>query len=174
MSNMHPSFSSEPNPPRGYISCHSTASPESLPQIKKDMDLLWRSAQQCKKFINEGVSTDGNQNVGMLKFVSDFKKYFLDMDGQARKSAFEITNIGVCDGGAGDDNATERKKVVFDRMLFASGLSNYANPYTFSLATAKGGDMTVALCWDTSVVEDEDAILMSEWMEKQLKDLAGA
>ena len=174
ISNLNPYFSSEPNPPGGYISCRSTASPEGLPQIKEDVDLLWQSAQQCKKFIDEGASTHQNLNIGMLKFVPNFKKYFLGMDGQARQNTFEITNIGVCDGGAGDDDATEGKKVVFDRMLFASGLSNYATPYTFCLSTAKGGDMTVTLCWDTGVIENEDAIEMSGWMEEQLKGLAGA
>lgn len=165
VSNVTPYFSSEANPSRGYLSCASSLD-EKLSSGADEK--LWGSARAVKKFIDKGTATSHNQHVNMLKFVSDYKKYFLGLLGTTRAHAFEVTNIGVVDGGAGRDD----EKATFDRVMFSAGGCVYGDPFAIFLATAKNGYMTVAVGWQGGVVSDEEGKDMLGWLEAQLKGLA--
>ena len=162
-------FSYEVKPPRGYISCAS--SPSEILSLSDD-EKLWASARATKKHIDEKTSTTHNQMVNMLKFVGDLKGFFLGQLGTKRAHAFEVTNIGVVDGGVGKEGGGA--KATFDRLTFSTGLSTYAEPYCILLATAKNGLMTVAVSWETGTVGDEEAKDVLGWLEGELKRLAGA
>jgi len=164
VSNLQPRFSAEEPPPWGYISCRS----ESEDSPEKDDGRLWESARAVKKLIAEQTSTTTNQNVGLLKFVSDIPKLFYGMFDKKREHAFEVTNVGVLDGGIGGG------KAYFDRAQFNTGLSVYGDPYAISVASAKNGLMTVSLNWETGVVKDEDALELVRWLEDALKGLSSA
>jgi hypothetical protein len=164
VSNVEPYFSSEAKPPRGYISC-ALSSDEKV--SSREDEELWDGARACKKFIDEKTSTTHNQNVNLLKFVSDYPKYFLGLLGSKRAHAFEVTNIGIVDGGSGKDEG----KACFDRVMFSTGHCTFGSPYCVYLATAKNGFMTVALSWEVGVV-GEEAKDMLGWLEGKLKGLA--
>ncbi|TVY31776.1 putative alcohol acetyltransferase, partial [Lachnellula subtilissima] len=72
VSNLTPCFSSEERPPWGYISCRSMSSDKP----EQDDEKLWEGARASKKEIDEGTATASDQNVGLLKFVSDYNKFF--------------------------------------------------------------------------------------------------
>jgi hypothetical protein len=165
VSRVTPYFSSEANPPRGYISCVSSL--DGKLHLGNDKE-LWESARTLKKFISESTSTIHNQMVNMVKFVSDIRKYFLVMLGTKRQSAFEVTNIGVIDGGVGSDE----EMASFDRLMFSGGGSTYGEPYAVFLATAKHGYMTVSIVWQDVVVSDEGAKDMLGFLEESLRELA--
>lgn len=167
VSNIEPYFSSETKPSRGYISCASSSGEKVA---SGDDEQLWNSAQICKKFINNRTSTMHNQNVNLLKFVSDFPKYFLGLLGTKRHHAFKVSNIGVVDGGVGK----EPGNAMFDRVMFSSAQCTYDTPYFLCLATAKNGFMVVALSWEVGVVGDEEAKDLLGWLEVELKGLAEA
>lgn len=164
ISNVTPYFSSEAKPSRGYISCAYSQDEKLSSAIDEK---LWESARAVKQFIEQNTATSHNQHVNMLKFVSDYKGYFLGLLGTKRAHAFEVMNIGVVDGGAGGDAA----KASFDRVMFSAGGCVFGDPYAIFLATAKNGYMTVAVGWQSSVVSDEEAKDMLGWLEMELKGL---
>jgi len=129
---------------------------------------LGRSGMQreCKNFIAENTSTSSNQNVGLLKFVKDFPAFFYGMLGKPRDHAFEVTNIGVVDGGLLDGVG----KATFNNLIFSSSLCTYGDPYCISIVSAKNGDMTIALSWESGVVEDNKAEEIINWLEIELKN----
>ena len=191
ISAVQPYFSSELKPPRGYISCRSASiSSTSTPcgqssKGRKEDEELWSSARACKLFIENGASSPANQNVGMLHFVTDFAKYFLGQLGTKRNNAFEVTNIGILDGGVRADRETEgdatsttnneenkvKERVTFDRVMFSGSLNTQGEPFLVATATAKNGFMTVAICWATGVVSDEEAADLKMGLEQQLREL---
>ncbi|TVY18016.1 putative alcohol acetyltransferase FCK4 [Lachnellula arida] len=168
VSNLTPCFSSEERPLWGYISCRSNSGDKP----EQDDEKLWEGARASKKQIDEGTATTSNQNVGLLKFVSDYNKFFYGMFGKKREHAFEVTNIGVLDGGVRGEAGEQ--KACFDRVLFATAQCTYADPYIFSIASAKNGIMTVSLSWATGVLDDDEAVEMIDWLEGALKGLSEA
>ena len=106
--------------------------------------------------------------VGLLKFVSNFPPFFYGKLGNKRDYAFEVSNIGVLDGGVGEGR---KGKVSFDRIMFTSSQSCYGAPFCFCIASAKCGDLVVALSWEKGVVTDEDAVGLLSWLEGALRSL---
>jgi hypothetical protein len=159
-------FSSETKLPRGYISCY-TASPETT--VGRDPQ-LWEGARACKAVIDKRSSTAANQNVGLLRFVRDYAKFFLRTLGTKRQYAFEVSNIGVLDGGAktGEEN---KERATFDRVTLSTALCTSGNPYTIFLATAKSGYMAVSIGWETGIVSEGEAVDLLKWLAKELRGL---
>jgi hypothetical protein len=161
-------FSSETKPARGYISCNTSSTEPTTGNDPK----LWEGARECKTMIVERTSTILNQNVGMTRFVSNYRKLFLGWLGTKRQHAFEVSNIGVLDGGmkVGEEN---KERATFDRARFSTALCTYGDPYTIFIATAKNGYMTVSLGWATGIVREQEAVGLLEWLETQLRGLVG-
>jgi hypothetical protein len=160
-------FSSETKPARGYISCDASS---TAPTTENDSK-LWEGARECKAMIVERSSTTLDQNVGMTRFVSNYRKLFLGWLGTKREHAFEISNIGVLDGGVkvGEEN---KERATFDRARFTTALCTYGDPYTIFIATAKNGYMTVSLGWATGVVSEQEGVGLLVWLETELRRLA--
>lgn len=158
-------FASESSPTQGYIPCLSEydASPSSD-------DVLWDSARKVKNVLSEKGASSRNQGVGLLKFAGDFQKFFMNTLGTKRVYSFEVTNVGVIDGGVRAEG--ERDEVSFDRVVFTSGGCTFSPPMVFRVATAKCGDLCINLGWESEVVEDEKAEEMIRWLEEVLRDLA--
>lgn len=176
VSNVVPHFSSEEKTPRGYISCVSPSVPSAIGKDFKDEHehqdkTLWNSARETKAFILANTASPDNQMVGLLKFVSDIVGFFNKKFGQRREFAFEITNIGVLDGGV--DAGKEEERVTFDKVSFSGSICTYAEPFGISLATAKNGFMTVAMRWEVGVTSKEDGKEMAGWLEGSLRALGG-
>jgi hypothetical protein len=160
-------FSSETKPARGYISCNT-----SFTELTPGNDpKLWEGARECKAVIVKRSSTTLNQNAGMTRFVSNYRKLFLGWLGTKREHAFEVSNIGVLDGGlkVGEE---DKERATFDRARFSTALCTYGDPYTIFIATAKNGYMTVSLGWATGVVSEQESVGLLEWLETELRRLA--
>lgn len=159
-------FTSERSPPNGFIPCRSDSETSSVGD-----DALWESARKVKDLLLEKGATSRNQGVGLLKFVAgNFVKFFLSKLGTKRVYSFEVTNVGVIDGGVHDDG--ERDEVSFDRVMFTSGGGTFSPPLVFRVVTAKGGDLCINVGWESEVVEDGKAEEMARWLEEVLKGLA--
>ena len=76
-----------------------------------------------------------------------------------RIDSFEVSNIGVVDGGFDD----ERKVARVKRVLFSQSSNVMAPAYVFSVATAKGGELGIALTWQQGIldVESVDRVLVA-------------
>lgn len=164
VSSVTPYFASEPNPPCGYISCAST----STDKPSSSNNELWESARQTRQFIASGSASPKNQMVGMLRFAPDFKGFFLGLFGKKRDHAFEVSNIGVVDGGIGEGEG----KASFDKVVFSTGLCVYGDPFSVLVASAKGGDLTVSVSWMSEVTEKEEGVALCEYLEEWMRGLA--
>jgi hypothetical protein len=160
-------FSSETKPARGYIFCNTSSTKLTTENDPK----LWEGARECKAKIVKQSSTILNLKIGMTRFVSNYRKLFLGWLGTKREHSFELSNIGVLDGGVkvGEEN---KERATFDRARFSTALCTYGDPYTIFVATAKNGYMTVSLGWATGVVSGQEAVGLLEWLETELRRLA--
>ncbi|CZR69345.1 uncharacterized protein PAC_19245 [Phialocephala subalpina] len=169
-----PQYSSETTTPAGYISCLSS----SNPLVKKqDEELLWDSARKCRQVIEENTKEIRNQAVNMLKFVPDLRGFFLGKLGGKREHAYEVTNIGVLDGGlgAGKEGGKGKatfSKATFSKATFSTALCTYGDPHCVSMVTVRGGDMTVGINWIEAVTPGEEARGLKDFLEGQLREMA--
>ncbi|KAL2836302.1 hypothetical protein BJY01DRAFT_59224 [Aspergillus pseudoustus] len=152
---------------RGFISC---APWEADKEEGVDDPRMWDRARECSRHIRNAVSTRSNHTVTLLKYVADLRKYFLDMHGRERKYSFETTNIGVIDGGLGEDGLP-MSPASFDKAIFTGNVSKYSGPFCLAICTVKYGLMTVALGWEQGLVGDETAEGLGTWLEARLMSL---
>jgi hypothetical protein len=108
----------------------------------------WEEARRARQTIENVLSLKGkNAHPNLLKYVNDVHELFLSKVGKARKSSFEVSNVGVL---AADQDPT---KPQIGRMVFSQSASVTGNAFEISVIT--GGDrcMTLAFTWQTHVVE---------------------
>ncbi|KAJ4033364.1 Alcohol acetyltransferase [Fusarium oxysporum] len=128
---------------------------------------VWSSA----KAIRDGLSAKldlgtKNDHIGLAKFVKDWQSFVKD-HGKTRSYSWEISNLGVIQGkaeGEGDNWAIESATFTQTAPTFGSAL-------TFSVISAKGGDLTVTNTWQDGVVEEELALGVSSDVEGWLNEL---
>ncbi|KAG4443363.1 hypothetical protein IFR05_001152 [Cadophora sp. M221] len=167
VSNVTPYFAFESNPPRGYISCART--PDDAPNGGEN-ETLWESARKTREFIAAGSASPNDQMVGVLKFAGDLRSFFLGLWGKKRDHAFEVSNVGVVDGGI--DAAADGGKAWFDKMVFSSGLCVYGDPFSVLVVSAKGGHLTVSVGWMSEVTEERDGVALCEYLGQWMTGLA--
>ncbi|KAH7305091.1 alcohol acetyltransferase [Rhexocercosporidium sp. MPI-PUGE-AT-0058] len=166
VSTVTPYFAFEARPPRGYIPC--ATAPHDKPTGGNN-EALWESARQTRQFIANGSTSPKNQMVGMLKFASDLKSFFLGMWGKKRDHAFEISNIGTVDGGIGGGQGEER--AWFDKMVFSTGLCVYGDPFSVLVVSAKGGNLTVSVSWMSEVTEEREGVALCKFLDEWMSGL---
>jgi hypothetical protein len=108
----------------------------------------WEEARRARQTIENVLSLKGkNAHPNLLKYVNDVHDLFLSKVGKARKSSFEVSNVGVL---AADQDPT---KPQIGRMVFSQSASVTGNAFEISVIT--GGDrcMVLAFTWQTHVVE---------------------
>jgi hypothetical protein len=129
---------------KGYVSC-------SL--------VDWDTIRACRAIIDDAAKSPANQITILLKFLSNFEEFFWSKVGKERSWSFELSNVGLADGGLSGSGVAKLRRLVFSQP------ANVAEaPYVFSVAGVKGGDMVIALTWQEGVLEEAKA-------EKVMKDL---
>ncbi|PKX96056.1 uncharacterized protein P174DRAFT_450371 [Aspergillus novofumigatus IBT 16806] len=122
----------------------------------------WEEARRARQTIENVLSLKGkNANPSLLKYVDDVHDLFLSKVGKARKSSFEVSNVGVL---AADQDPTKPR---IGRMVFSQSASVTGNAFEVSVIT--GGDlcMVLAFTWQSHVVESDlmPAVIDSIWTE---------
>lgn len=127
------------------------------------MNMDWHQADHCQNAIKTYLSHNGAAiNVARFKNIPDISSIFRSKIGQARDSAFEVSNLGVYK----PDTAGEGwnvSKVIFSRSAFASGSA-------IAVSVVSGGDGTMGLgfTWQEGVVKEEVAERVIDEMKKAL------
>jgi hypothetical protein len=127
----------------------------------------WSVVRSCKKVIDSVAMSPANQDTALLRFLKDYSGWFKKRIGKRREASFEVSNIGVVAGGMERD-ATAK----FSRIIFSQSASVTGPPYCFSIATANGGDMAIALTWEDGVSEDNEAREVLAALEAEIQKLA--
>ncbi|KAH1398147.1 hypothetical protein KXX16_006761 [Aspergillus fumigatus] len=126
----------------------------------------WEEARRARQTIENVLSLKGkNASPNLLKYVDDVHDLFLSKVGKARKSSFEVSNVGVL--AADQDTA----KPQIERMVFSQSASVTGNAFEVSVIT--GGDrcMVLAFTWQTHVVESDLMSAVIESIRTELVDL---
>ncbi|RHZ49539.1 uncharacterized protein CDV56_104520 [Aspergillus thermomutatus] len=126
----------------------------------------WEEARRARQTIENVLNLKGkNASPNLLKYVDDFQEeLFLSKVGKARKSSFEVSNVGVL----AVDREQDPTKPRIGRMVFSQSASVTGNAFGVSVIT--GGDrcMVLAFSWQTHVVELD---LMSAIMDSTRTEL---
>ncbi|KAA8574658.1 hypothetical protein EYC84_003908 [Monilinia fructicola] len=161
-----PIFSCENPTPRGYISCCSPSSPG----LEGSDEQLWDSARETRQYIATATNSPADQDIGALKLIRDFQKYFTGLLGGKRQSAFLLTNLGVVEGTSGDRDLTA--KATLSKLFFANMPSMYDGPLLLAMATVKGGDMTLCLGSERGVITEDHVNIIRNNLEHRLRSIA--
>jgi hypothetical protein len=121
-------------------------------------DLNWNTVKACNQEIKRATTSPKNSQVGLLKFLNDYARWLRGHVGQKRDCSFEVSNVGVTDGGI------EGGKPRIRTLLFSQSRNVTGSALGFSVASVKGSDMGISLTWQEGVVDRETA-------EKVLADL---
>lgn len=139
---------------RGYLSCSG--------------EFSWKTVKSVKREIDAATASPKNHNVGLLKFLDDYGGFLKKKVGTKREHTFEISNVGVIDGGLDDAS----KEVKIKRILFTQSANVTGAVYVFSVASVKGGDLGIGLTWQDGIVDAELAEMVLLGVDSELRRLA--
>jgi hypothetical protein len=126
--------------------------------------MSWDTLRDYKMIIHGSASSSKNQIVGLLKYAGDLLNFFKN---KKRENAFEISNIGLVDGGMDGTGIAKFRRFIFSQSANVTG-----NPYVFSIASVKNGDMCIALTWQEGILEEAKAKQVIKGLEADLYTLA--
>lgn len=116
--------------------------------------------------VNNGTR---NADIGMLKLVSNFEKYWTSRVGKRHESSFELSNLGVFKGtkpvGADGWN-------IPSRVLFSQSANVASCPVDFSIISVKGGDLMLGISFQEGAVEPELMARVLETLKNELEKTA--
>ena len=138
----------------GYIDCGGNFS--------------WSAVRACRQDINAATASPKNQVIALLRFLDNHVGWFRKQVGAKRADSFEVSNIGVMDGGLDDQSKVAKIK----RILFSQSSNVMGPAYIFSVATAKGGDLAIGLTWQDGIVDIESVQKVLVGLAAELQGLA--
>jgi hypothetical protein len=127
-------------------------------------EFSWDSVKMCHEDIKAATASPRNQQTGLLRFLNDYEGFFRGKIGQRREYSFEVSNVGIFDGGLREYGV---KRITFSQPSNVVGAA-----YVFSVATAKRGDTSIVLTWQEDVVEAHFAEKVITDLESSLRKLA--
>jgi Alcohol acetyltransferase len=131
-------------------------------------DFSWNAVRACKREINTATAGAKNHTIGLLKYLDDYAGWLRTRVGLQRVDSFEVSNVGVMDGGLDDQSKVAKVK----RILFSQSSNVIGPPYVFSVATAKEGDLAIVLTWQDGILTVESAEKVLAGLEAELQGLA--
>ncbi|KAM0351156.1 hypothetical protein ACHAPU_002940 [Fusarium lateritium] len=149
---------------------NAKANPDENTQLEAT---VWSAA----KSIREGLSTKlkrrtKNDQVGLTKFITDWQSFLMG-HAKTRTMSWEVSNVGILQGGGLDGVAGDGDKWAIQSAIFTQAASVSGPALTFSAISVKDGALVLSCCWQVGVVEDELAKGVSSDVETWLSELAG-
>ena len=151
-----------------YVSSfgHRFSSTATHDHIQCGGEFNWDAVKVCHQEIKNATASPKNQQVGLLKFLNDYEGWFRKKVGQNREHSFQVSNVGVIDG-----QKTGKDNPWIERMIFSQSSSVTGAALVFSIASAKGGELAIALTWQEGIVEVESAEKVLDILELHLHRL---
>jgi hypothetical protein len=140
------------NGERGYVPCQYVD---------------WEAVRACRAVIDGAAESPANQITLLLKFLSNMEEFFRSRVGKDRSWSFELSNVGLVDGGLQSDGIAK-----FKRLIFSQSANVAEAPHVFSMASVKGGDTAIALTWQEGVLEEDKAKKVMEDLQGELHLIA--
>jgi len=146
---------------------HIFSSHPKMGSIHCGGDFSWDAVRACCKEIKAATASPKNHGIALLKYLNDYSSFLRSQIGTKRIDSFEVSNIGVVDGGFDDERNMARVK----RVLFSQSSNVMAPAYVFSVATAKGGDLGIALTWQQGIVDTESVDRVLVALSEELRSI---
>ncbi|KAL4953856.1 alcohol acetyltransferase [Aspergillus filifer] len=142
---------------------------ETSPRTQQVIDLksdpaFWDAVRNTTTRLAKSASTLVDQPIGLMKYLSNVRQWFLEKLGERRGSSYEISNVVVFDpsaetpkpvSGALEQDASEKAWDI-ERMVMSQPANATSCPLSFSVVTTKGGDMALTANWQLGVLGVED------------------
>jgi hypothetical protein len=142
------------------------------PELNANVETtVWSAA----KAIREGLSAKlkqgaKNDPIGLAKFITNWKSFLMDHT-KSRVMSWEVSNLGVINGGASEETTGSQQKWTVESAIFSQSASVSGPALTFSTISVKGGALVLSCSWQDGVVEDELAKGVSADIESWLNQL---
>ncbi|OHE98187.1 hypothetical protein CORC01_06555 [Colletotrichum orchidophilum] len=109
---------------------------------------IWNVAGSVKSDLKTRLATLPHDDItAMLRYVGDFHDFFKKKDGSARGNSWEVSNLGAING----EGEGEGWKLT--RAVFSQSAGTIAPPVCVNAAGVAGGETTVTLTWNESIIE---------------------
>lgn len=126
-------------------------------------ELLWPLAATWRNEVKAKVATLPNDDVvGLMHYIADFNKRWLNKLGKARDATWDLSNIGIIRGCTADsEEGWSIRRSFFTQPVLVAGAAIGVN-----VAGVDGGPVNLVLSWQETVVDD--AIVNGVAMDLQL------
>jgi hypothetical protein len=127
----------------------------------------WDVARAVRATIQTEIAKQGADNdISLLRYVSDMHMYFTEQLGLPRTGSFELSNLGVVKAETGAPGGWALRRCVFSQSPNVPG-----QPIVCSAVTGGDGCCVLAFSWLEGVVGDEMVRAVVEGVEKQIDGL---
>lgn len=114
-------------------------------------ELIWPLAATWRNEIKNKVATLPNDDVvGMMRYIPDFNRRWLDKLGKARDATWDLSNIGTIQGRTADgEKLWSIQRSFFTQPVLVAGAAVGVN-----VAGVDGGPVNLVLSWQETIVEE--------------------
>ena len=105
--------------------------------------------------------------MGLLKFLNDYEGWFREKVGKNREHSFELSNVGMVDGLEKSKGEPSIKRMIFSQSSNVSGPA-----LVFNVASARGGELAIALTWQEGIVPVESAEKVLDTLDLHVRKVA--
>lgn len=117
-------------------------------------DIVWRAAAAVGADLKARVANLKTDNVmGLMNWLSDFHKYWLQQDGKIRESTWSVSNTGAIADGALSSVGSAGWRLK--RNFYSQSSLGKDALISVNVGSVRGGDMSFIVAWHRGVVEDE-------------------
>ncbi|KAI5782755.1 alcohol acetyltransferase [Geopyxis carbonaria] len=114
---------------------------------------VWGAAKGARAAIEKMLAGRGRDTgVALLPYIRDWTTVFTEKLGRPASETVEISNVGVFDGAAAAGEGGTGWGV--SRMVFSQSASVTGNAVEVSVASVKGGEMTLCFCVQEGLVRE--------------------
>lgn len=118
-------------------------------------DEIWRLAADLRRNMKQHVGNIPSDDIiSMLRYVTDWQKFWLSKVGKPRQDTWEVSNIGSMPGGHGENNSAADSWKI-QRSTMSQGATVSGAAVSISVAGVTGGDVGIALGWQEGIVDAE-------------------
>lgn len=130
-------------------------------------EVIWPLAATWRDEMKAKVATLPNDDVvGMMHYITDFRKRWLDKLGKARDATWDLSNVGTIRGHSLDgDGPWSIQRSLFTQPVLVAGAAVGVN-----VAGVDGGPVNLVLSWQETMVEEvilhEVAKDLQDWFDR--------
>lgn len=127
--------------------------------------LIWNTAAQLGRSLKAKISTlPRNDQMALLKFVSDWKQFWIDKFGKPRSDSWSVSNVGSLKapnaGLVQEDD--EPGSWQIERAIFTQGALPMGAAFSVNVAGVEGRGLWITVSWQKTIV---DATLVEGLLE---------